>query len=76
MNRVSPFAWDETMLLNAPVVNIFDSIRSHINIVSGQAFIMHGPNNTITLLTLYVNKFLVPDIFNNITQNKKTYRTC
>lgn len=72
LNRVSSFQWDENLMINSQwkLTTIFDTVKPHYNIVSGQTFILHTPDNTIALLSLYVNRFLMPDINDNITNHR------
>ena len=61
LNRVSPLVWDNSLLINGQwsVSKIFESIKPH-NVLSGQTFILHDPNNNLVVLSLYINRFLNP----------------
>lgn len=72
LNRVSPFAWDENIMINAQwkLTKIFESVKSHHNIISGHTFVLHCPDNAMALLSLYIDKFLMPDVNDNISRHK------
>jgi LuxR family quorum-sensing system transcriptional regulator ExpR len=72
LNFVSPFAWDESLMINSrwKLSAIFDAARPHHDIVSGYTFVLHAPGEKMALLSLYVNKFLMPDQFENIAKHK------
>lgn len=61
LNRVTPLVWDSSLLINGrwPVGKIFESIKPH-DVLSGQTFVLHDPNNNLVLLSLYINRFLNP----------------
>lgn len=56
------------------LTKIFDTVKPHYNIVSGQTFVLHTPDNTMALLSLYVNRFLMPDVNDNITNHRDGFR--
>lgn len=72
LNQVSPLVWDGKLKIHSQwtLSKIFDSVKPHHNIISGQTFILHGPNNNMALLSLYVNKFLEPESYDKITKHK------
>lgn len=72
MNRVSPLFWEEDLLINSKwhIHKSVDAIQPYHNIVSGQTFILHCPDNIMALLSLYANKYLTPEIFDNIKKDQ------
>ncbi len=64
LNRVSPLIWDENLMINSQwtVRKLFNAVKPYHNVVSGQSFILHAPNNNMALLSLYINKFSMSDI--------------
>ncbi|MFT4272514.1 MAG: LuxR family transcriptional regulator [Pantoea sp.] len=72
LNRVSPVIWDETLVVNAQwtIRKITDSLRPDYNIVSGHTFVLHDQNNNLAVLSLYVNKYLMPEIDENIKKHR------
>lgn len=71
LNRVSPLVWDENLMINSQwtIKKIFQSVKSY-NIVSGQTFILHDPHNNLSLLSLYIDKFIMSEVDENVKKNK------
>ncbi|PKB89451.1 hypothetical protein A8A01_15155 [Ewingella americana] len=72
LNRFSPLIWDDNLLVNSQwqISKIFESVKPYHDIISGQTFILHDANNNMALLSLYINKFLTPDINTEVTKNR------
>ncbi|ADU71885.1 LuxR family transcriptional regulator [Pantoea sp. At-9b] len=72
LNRVSPVIWDETLIVNSQwtIRKITDSLRPDYNIVSGHTFVLHDQNNYLAVLSLYVNKFLEPEIDDKVKKHR------
>lgn len=71
LNRISPLIWDDSLMINSRWVieRIFESVTPY-NIVSGHTFILHDQKNNLVVLSLYVNKYLEAEGYENITKNK------
>jgi len=71
LNRFSPLIWDENLMINAQwtIPRIFNSVTPY-NIISGQTFVLHDHNNHLALLSLYINKFLMTDIDDNVKKDR------
>ncbi|MBP2170431.1 LuxR family quorum-sensing system transcriptional regulator ExpR [Erwinia toletana] len=79
LNRFSLLAWDEKLVVNSQWNNskccqkswgyILKSVTPY-NIISGQTFVLHDNNGNLALLSLYINKFLMADIYDNVKKNK------
>lgn len=72
LNRVSPIIWDDTLRINSQwaVTKIFESVRPKYDIVSGHTFVLHDQNNNLIVLSLYINKFLMAEIDENVKKHK------
>ncbi|NMP29357.1 LuxR family transcriptional regulator [Rahnella sp. SAP-1] len=72
LNRVSPLAWDENMMINnqSKFEEVFLSVKPYYNIISGQTFVLHDQNNHLAVLSLYINKYLMADIYEDVTKHK------
>ncbi len=71
LNRVSPLVWDENLMINSQwtIKKIFNSVKPY-DVVSGQTFVLHDPHNNLALLSLYINKFIMPEVDENVRKNK------
>ncbi|WP_323372736.1 autoinducer binding domain-containing protein [Winslowiella arboricola] len=79
LNRISLLTWDEDLAVNSQWTTskrcqkawgyILKSVTP-FNIISGQTFVLHDNNNNIALLSLYINKFLMADIDDNVRKHK------
>lgn len=71
LNRISPIIWDDSLMINSQWVieRIFESVTPY-NIVSGHTFILHDQKNNLVVLSLYVNKYLESEKYDNITKNR------
>lgn len=72
LNRVSPLVWDENLMINSQwtIHKIFNAVKPYYNIISGQTFVLHDQNNNLALLSLYINKFLMQDVNENVKKHK------
>lgn len=72
MNRVSPLFWEKDLTINPKwhIYKTVDSIQPYHNIVSGQTFILHCPDNIMAVLSLYANKFLNHELVDDIKKDK------
>lgn len=57
LNRVLPFTWDENIMINDSLrlPKVFN-IAKNYNIVSGATFVVHDPENNLSLLSLMTNE--------------------
>jgi LuxR family transcriptional regulator, quorum-sensing system regulator ExpR len=71
LNRISPLIWDDSLTINSQwkISKIFESIKPY-DVVSGQSYILHDQNNNVVVLSLYVNKFLTPELDELVRRNR------
>ncbi len=69
--RVSPFSWDENIMLNkgVKVPKLFDMARNH-NIINGYTFILHDQHNNLVVLSIMMDEQCDADIEEIIQNNK------
>ncbi|WP_313682343.1 LuxR family transcriptional regulator [Pantoea sp.] len=72
LNRVSPLIWDESLQINSQwtIDKIFSAVKPYYDIISGQTFVLHDQNNNLAVLSLYINKFLMADINEEVKRHK------
>lgn len=71
MNRFSPLVWDDNLMINSKwkVRTIADLLGLHV-IISGQTFILHDAENNLAVLSIYINKYINPDVYGEVSKNK------
>jgi len=69
--RVSPFSWDENIMLNkgVKVPKLFVMARNH-NIINGYTFTLHDQNNNLVVLSIMMDEHC-DDNIEEIIQNNK-----
>lgn len=69
--RVSPFSWDENIMLNkgVKVPKLFDMARNH-NIINGYTFVLHDHNNNLVVLSIMLDEYCDDNIEEVIQINK------
>lgn len=69
--RVSPFSWDENIMLNkgVKVPKLFDMARNH-NIINGYTFVLHDHNNNLVVLSIMLDEHCDDNIEEVIQTNK------
>jgi len=69
--RVSPFSWDENIMLNkgVKVPKLFDMARNH-NIINGFTFVLHDHNNNLVVLSIMLDEHCDDNIEELIQTNK------
>lgn len=69
--RVSPFSWDENIMLNkgVKVPKLFDMARNH-NIINGYTFVLHDHNNNLVVLSIMLDEHCDDNIEELIQVNK------
>ncbi|MEI2267021.1 helix-turn-helix transcriptional regulator [Erwinia sp. CGal63] len=69
--RVSPFSWDENIMLNkgVKVPKLFDMARNH-NIINGYTFVLHDHNNNLVVLSIMLDDSCDDNIEEIIQTNK------
>lgn len=69
--RVSPFSWDENIMLNkgVKVPKLFDMARNH-NIINGYTFVLHDHNNNLVVLSIMLDEHCDDNIEEVIQMNK------
>ncbi|MDF7658925.1 LuxR family transcriptional regulator [Erwiniaceae bacterium L1_54_6] len=71
LNRVSPLVWDNSLRVNDTWVidKIFETVKAY-DIISGQTFILHDQNNNLAVLSLYINKYLMAEVDEDIKKHR------
>lgn len=69
--RVSPFSWDENIMLNkgVKVPKLFDMARNH-NIINGYTFTLHDQYNNLVVLSVMMDEHCDDNIEEVIQNNK------
>lgn len=71
LNRVTPFSWDENLKVRSQcsVKSIFLPVKPY-KIVSGYAFVLHDYKNNLAILSLYIDKYLMNEVSDQINKRK------
>jgi LuxR family quorum-sensing system transcriptional regulator ExpR len=68
---MTPFSWDENLMLNkgVKVPKLFDMARNH-DIINGYTFVLHDHNNNLVVLSIMLDKHCDDNIEELIQLNK------
>ena len=71
LNRVAPFAWDESFSVNDLIsfAKIFN-ISKNYNVMNGYTFVLHDCNNYLAILSILMDEGRIMDIEEKIKENK------